>query len=97
MDDQPLVKKYTFRTTKSPDGSLRYFVNDTELQDKNAYDNIKAKTDQTINKVWSDKEAEDNASFNQMDSDFDKATKGYAKGGKVKKSASPKKKSHPNW
>ena len=77
------VKKYNFRTTKSPDGTLRYFVNDTELQDKDAYERIKSKTNETIEKVWSDKEAEDNASFQQMDADFDKSTKGYAKGGKI--------------
>ena len=96
------VKKYNFRTTKAPDGTLRYFVNDTELQDKDAYDRIKSKTNETIEKVWSDKEAEDNASFEKMNADFDSATKGYAKGGKInlahcKVNTAQKKSSNSGW
>jgi hypothetical protein len=77
------VKKYNFRTEKAPDGSLRYFVNDTELQDKDAYDRIKAKTNETIDKVMNNQSAEFDASSNKMDADFDKATKGFSKGGQI--------------
>ena len=76
-------RNYTFRTAKAPDGTLRYFVNDTELQDKDAYERIKAKTNETMDKVLADQSAEFDASASQMDADFDKATKGYAKGGKI--------------
>jgi hypothetical protein len=77
------VKKYNFRTAKSPDGSLRYFVNDTELQDKEAYERIKAKTDETTNKVLNDQLSDFDATASQMSADFDKAAKGFAKGGKI--------------
>jgi hypothetical protein len=76
-------RNYTFRTAKAPDGTLRYFVNNTELQDKEAYDRIKAKTDETMDKAMNDQSAEFDASFDQMSADFDKPTKGFAKGGKI--------------
>jgi hypothetical protein len=77
------VKKYNFRTAKSSDGSLRYFVNDTELQDKEAYERIKAKTDETTNKVLNDQSSDFDATASQMSADFDKAARGFAKGGKI--------------
>jgi len=77
------VKKYNFRTEKSPDGSLRYFVNDTELQDKDAYERIKAKTNETMDKVLNEQSSEFDATAGQMSAEFDKATKGFAKGGKI--------------
>ena len=77
------VKKYNFRTAKAPDGSLRYFVNDTELQDKEAYERIKARANETMDKALNDQSSEFDATAGQMNADFEKATKGYAKGGKI--------------
>ena len=76
-------RNYTFRTAKAPDGTLRYFVNDTELQDKDAYERIKAKTNETMDKALNDQSSEFDATAGQMNADFEKATKGYAKGGKI--------------
>jgi hypothetical protein len=76
-------RNYTFRTAKAPDGSLRYFVNDKELQDKEAYERIKAKANEIPDEAMADQSAEFDASANQMSADFDKAAKGFAKGGKI--------------
>jgi hypothetical protein len=77
------VKNYTFRTAKAPDGTLRYFVNGTELKDKEAYDRIQAKANEISDTALNDLSTEFDSSVQKMDSDFDKTTKGYAKGGKI--------------
>jgi hypothetical protein len=51
------VPNYTFKTVKKADGSLGYFVNGTELQDKESYDRIKQRADQVSNQAM--QEAED--------------------------------------
>jgi hypothetical protein len=76
-------KDYTFRTTKSPDGTLRYFVGNRELQDKEAYDRIKAKANEIPDEAMADQSSQFDATANQMSADFDKASKGFAKGGKI--------------
>ena len=43
------MPNYTFKTVKKADGSLGYFVNGTELQDKASYDRIKQKADDASN------------------------------------------------
>jgi hypothetical protein len=92
---------YKFKTIKKPDGSLGYYVNGTELQDKAAYDRIQQKVNQTADQDMQDAESKFDAANtssggasapSELDSMFSKA-----KGGKVKKSSSPKKKLHPNW
>ena len=76
-------KEYTFRTTKSPDGTLRYFVGNTELKDKEAYERIKAKANEIPEQSMADQSADFDATASQMSADFDKTAKGYAKGGKI--------------
>ena len=76
-------KDYTFRTAKAPDGTLRYFVGDRELQDKETYERIKAKANQIPDEAMADQSAEFDATANQMSADFDKTARGFAKGGKV--------------
>ena len=51
------MPNYTFKTVKKADGSLGYFVNGTELQDKASYDRIKQRADQVSNQAM--QEAED--------------------------------------
>ena len=51
------MPNYTFKTVKKADGSLGYFVNGTELQDKESYDRIKQRADQVSNQAM--QEAED--------------------------------------
>jgi hypothetical protein len=76
-------KDYTFRTTKSPDGALRYFVGDRELPDKDTYERIKAKANQIPDEAMDDQSSQFDATANQMSADFDKAAKGFAKGGSI--------------
>ena len=95
------MPNYKFQTVKKSDGSLGYYVNGTELQDKEAYDRIQQKVNQTADKQMQDVESDFDAANtssggasapSELDSMFSKA-----KGGKVKKSSAPKKKLHPNW
>ena len=93
--------EYKFRTTQSPDGTLRYFVNDTELQDKAAYDRIKQRTDETMTKVFNEKSPEEEDLSKSME-DFKRGKKRYAKGGKInlsdcKVNTAQKNKSSSNW
>jgi len=74
--------EYKFRTTQAPDGTLRYFVNDTELQDKEAYERIKQRTDETLGKVFNEKSPEEEDLSKSME-DFKRGKKRYAKGGKI--------------
>lgn len=94
---------YKFKTVKKPDGSLGYYVNGTELQDKAAYDRIQQRANQAADKEMQDVESKFDAATNnsgageapsELDSMFSRAKGGRIK---VKKSAPPKKKLHPNW
>lgn len=85
------MPNYTFKTGKKADGSIGYYVNGKELQDKESYDRIKQKADQAGDKSLQEVESEfDNAtsssgnsdSSSELDSMFKKA-----KGGKIKKHA----------
>jgi hypothetical protein len=85
-------RKYTFKTIKKPDGSLGYYVNGTELQDKTAYDRIKQQTNQAADQDLADEETKFDSAVNkpssggvtsELDSMFKKA-----KGGIIKSSAS---------
>jgi hypothetical protein len=76
-------KDYTFRTTKSPDGALRYFVGDRELPDKETFERIKAKANKIPDEAMADQSAGFDATASQMSADFDKTAKGFAKGGKI--------------
>jgi hypothetical protein len=99
------MPNYTFKTSKKPDGSIGYYVNGTELQDKAAYDRIKQKADQIGTQAMNDVNDESGTSMKASEDAFDKAASAdddifkRAKGGKVKakKTAPAKKKLHPNW
>jgi hypothetical protein len=80
-------QKYDFKTVKKPDGSLGYYVNGTELQDKAAYDRIKQKADQTADQAMQDVESNFDSSvskpsFGGATSELDSMFK-KAKGGSV--------------
>ena len=97
------MPNYTFKTGKKADGSTAYYVNGTELQDKEAYDRIQQRVNEISDQALKDSSSsfddaakKSDADFNKTASTFDNLT-GKAKGGKVKKVSVPKKKSHPNW
>ena len=95
------MPNYKFQTVKKSDGSLGYYVNGTELQDKEAYDRIQQKVDQTADKQMQDVESDFDAANSSSDgtsapSELDSMFK-IAKGGRVKKSLNPKRRIHPNW
>jgi hypothetical protein len=51
-----ICAKLTFKTVKKADGSLGYFVNGTELQDKASYDRIKQRADEASNQAMQEAE-----------------------------------------
>ena len=61
-------RKYTFKTIKKPDGSLGYYVNGTELQDKTAYDRIKQQTTQAADQDLADEETKFDSAVNKPSS-----------------------------
>ena len=99
-----IMPNYKFQTVKKSDGSLGYYVNGTELQDKEAYDRIQQKVNQTADKQMQDVESDfdnatktsgNNESSSELDNMFSRA-----KGGKVKKSkvsTHHKNHKHPAW
>lgn len=100
------MPNYTFKTGKKPDGSIGYYVNGTELQDKEAYDRIKQKADQIGTQAMNDVSNEADASMKASEDAFDKSASAdddifkRAKGGKVtstKMSTHSKNPKHPNW
>ena len=93
-----------FKVVKKADGSLGYYVNNTEVQDKNAYDRLQQRTNQAADQDMKNAEAKftaptsssgDSESMSELDSMFSRA-----KGGKVKKSkvsTHHKNHKHPAW
>lgn len=97
------MPNYTFKTGKKADGSMAYYVNGKELQDKEAYDRIQQRVNEISDQAMKDLSSSFDNAAKSSDADFDKTSSTYdslmgkAKGGKVKKNSAPKKKSHPNW
>ena len=85
-------KDINFKTVEKADGSLGYYVGNTELQDKAAYDRLQKQADQAADQDLADEETKFDAATSssgssgapsELDSMFKKA-----KGGKVSSASS---------
>jgi hypothetical protein len=82
--DEPLVKNYSFTQGIGKDGSPKYFINGSEIQDKASWDKLKAKAGQVVDNSF---ESIGNAMSSGMDDMSDLKQKAQtikkAKGGSV--------------
>ena len=53
MDD-PIVKNYSFTQGVGKDGMPKYFINGSEIKDKESWDRLKAKAGQVTNNSFED-------------------------------------------
>jgi hypothetical protein len=81
-------KDINFKTVEKADGSLGYYVGNTELQDKAAYDRLQKQADQAADQDLADEETKfDTATSSGASSELDSMFK-KAKGGKVSSASS---------
>jgi hypothetical protein len=97
------MPNYTFKSGKKADGSMAYYVNGTELENKEAYDRLQQRVNEVTDQALKDSSSGFDDAVNSSVADFEKTSSafdslmGKSKGGKVKKHSSTKKKIHPNW
>jgi hypothetical protein len=92
------MPSYSFKTVKNADGSIGYYVNGTQLKDKESYERIQKMANQAADQDMQAAESKfsqpssttSGESASELDSMFKKK-----KGGKVNKPTQKKK--NPNW